>query len=255
MVKGIAVNLKSYEETVQRLLKVIKLDVELKKHDKILIKPNLISGNSEISTKTEFAEQVLKFCMENKAPGTEVFIAEGCDGKETIDVFDELGYSKLAEKYGIGLIDLNYTETEEISRNDFLKFEKIIYPKILLDSFVISTPQLNESEEIGITASLDNMLGAYPAKNYQGFFSRTKNKLSKFHPKYQIHDILKCKVPELAVIDASIKGVILAGQPLEMDKQSARALKIDWKSIPHLKLIDESFSDDNQSKGRKEIKE
>ena len=49
-------------------------------------------------------------------------------------------------------------------------------------------------------------------------------------------------MPDLAIIDASAKGSLLAGQPLEMDKQAARLLGKEWKSIQHLKLLDESFS-------------
>ena len=147
----------------------------------------------------------------------------------------------MAEKYGVGLIDLNYAETEELRSPEFQRFESIFYPKILKDSFVISLPFLKINEEFGISASLDSMLGAFPARQYKGFFSSRKNKLDKHQIKYQIHDIIKCKLPELAIIDASEKNLILIGQPLEMDKQAAKLLDLDWKNIPHLRLIDESI--------------
>ena len=253
VVKGVAVNFKSYEETIPKLLKLIKFDEELKKHDKIVLKPSLIPNDRESSTSSEFTEQILKFSMENKNPGTEIFIAEGCDGQKTTELFDEYGYTSLAEKYAIGLIDLNNTETEEIENSEFLRFDAIIYPKILLDSFVISLPKLNTSEEFGITGALDNMLGAYPARYYKGFFSSTKNKLNKHPKKYQIHDILKCKMPNFTLIDASEKSTLLAGQALEMDKQASKLLGIDWRTLPHLKLIDESFSE--TKKVEKEVDE
>ena len=117
-----------------------------------------------------------------------------------------------------------------------------MYPKILLDSFIISLPRLGESEESGILASLDNMIGAFPAKHYSGFFSSNKNKANKYHIKYRVHDILKCKMPEFALIDGSEKGYIFAGQPLEMDKRAAKVMGFDWKTVDHLKLVDESFS-------------
>ena len=47
MVKGVAVKLKSYEETVPKLLKVIKFDEELKKHERIVLKVNLSGENEE----------------------------------------------------------------------------------------------------------------------------------------------------------------------------------------------------------------
>lgn len=253
MVKGVAVNLKSFEETVPKILKMIKFDDELKKHEKIVLKPNLISGDPETCTNVQFAEQVLKFVIENRNPGTEVFIAEGCDGQETEEVYQKLGYNTLAEKYGIGLLDLNQTESEEIENPDFLKFDSIHYPKILSESFVISIPSLKKHDELKISASLDNMIGAYPAKNYRGFFSSGKNKLHKYDLKYQIHDIIKCKVPDFAIIDASELGLVLVGQPLEMDKQAAKAAGFNWREIPHIKLVDESLSSSKEIE--KEIEE
>lgn len=242
-IKGVAVNLKSYEETIPKLLKIVKFDEELKKHNKIALKPNLIRADKETSSKPEFVEQVLKFCMENKNPGTEVFIAEGCDGSDTLETFDELGYRELSEKYGIGLIDLNRAETEEIESPEFLRFETIHYPKILLNSFVITLPLLRTDEETGISASLDSMVGAFPASHYKGFFSAGKNKLNKIPKKYQVHDIIKCKMPNFSIIDGGKKSTIIVGQPLEMDKQAAKLLGLNWNSVSHLKLVDESHSE------------
>ena len=95
------------------------------------------------------------------------------------------------------------------------------------------------------------MLGAFPANNYKGFFSRTKSKIRKWPIKYAIHDVLKCKVPDFAIMDSSEKGVILAGLPHEIDKQAAKLLALDWKDIGHLKLIEESFLEE-QIKGKSE---
>jgi len=252
MVKGVAVNFKSYEETIPKLLELIKFPDELKKHDKIVLKPNLANDDKDTTTNPIFVESVLKFCMENKNPGTEIFLAEGSDGFETAQVFDDLGYTQLAEKYGIGLIDLNNTETEEIESENFLKFDTIHYPKILLDSFVISLPSMYEHREIGLAASIDNMVGAFPAKHYKGFFSSSKNKIKKYPVKYQIHDIIQCKMPDFAIIDGSDKNTIIAGQPFEMDKQASKALGINWQEVDHLKLLDESLSGE---KGETDIDE
>jgi uncharacterized protein (DUF362 family) len=241
MAKGISVRFKSYAETIPNLLKLIKFDSELKKHDKIALKPNLIKGD-EKSTPVDFVEQVLRFCVENKNPGTEIVIVEGSDGRNTMDVFEELGYRKLAEKYGVGLVDLNKAESDEVENPEFLRFEKIMYPRILQESFVISLPALKEDEELEVSASLDNMIGAFPARHYKSIFSSGKNKIKRWPAKYLVHDIIKCKLPEFSIIDASNKGVILAGQPIEMDKQAAVMLGKDWKSVAHLRLIDESFS-------------
>ncbi len=242
MTKGVAVNFQSYAETIPKVLRLIKFDNELKKHDKIIIKPQLIAGMPERSTKVEFIESIIQFCVANKNPASEIIIAEGVDGAETMDVFDQMGYTKLAEKYGIGLADLNEAASVEIQNPEFLRFSSIHYPEMLLNSFVMTATPLLPNQELGMSASLDTMRGAFPAYKYRGFFSSTKNKLTKHPAKYQIHDILKCKMPEFAMIDASDKSLMIVGKPLDMDKQAAKVLGLDWRQVSHLRLIDESFS-------------
>ncbi len=241
MAKGISIKFKSYKETVPAILKVIKLGDELKKHTKIIIKPSVRQTYSK-NTEIQLTEAVLRYCLENKGPNTEIFIAEGSDGEDTDEMFEIFGYKKLAERYSIGLIDLNNTEVEEKFNGDFLRFEKINFPRILSDSFIISLVPLAEDEETEIYGSLANMLGAYPASHYKGFFSRNKSKIRKWPIKYSIHDVLKCKMPNLAIVDASAKGALIAGQPLEADKQSAKLLGKEWSAIEHLRLVDESFA-------------
>ncbi len=247
MVKGVAVKFSSYEETISKVLKLIGFDRELKKHDRIILKPDLMTGIKEGSTSVEFVEPVLKFCMENKNPGSEVFIVEGCDGHNTEDIFDEFGYRKLSEKYGIGLIDLNNSDVELVEK-DFQRFDEIYYPKILLDSFLVSLPVLKGDDEVEVSGALSNMLGAFPGSHYTGFFSKTKNKIRKWPIKYSIHDINKIKLPDFALIDASDKGVIFAGKPLEMDKQAVNILGFNWKEVGHLKLLDESLQEKDKDK-------
>lgn len=243
MAKGAAIRFKSYEETVPKLLELMKLQNELKKYDKIVLKP-ILTENLEKSTPKEFVESVLKFCLAHKNPVSELFIAEGADGFDTEDLFNSLGYKGLAERYNISLIDLNNTDTEEISDYHFTKFTTIQYPKILKEAFIISLPKIVEDEELVLTGSTSSMLGAFPSSHYKGFFSTKKNKIRKWPIKYSVHDILRCKMPSLAVADLSARGVILAGLPIETDKQSAKLYEKDWKTIPHLVLVDEAFSNE-----------
>lgn len=237
-VKGASIKFKSYEDSVAGILNILKISRELKKYDKIVLKP-FLSERVEVSTPREFVEEVLRFVLSNKNPVAEVFIAEGADGFDTQELFEMQGYDKLAEKYDVSLIDLNEAETRTIENFDFLRFQGIDYPKILSESFVISLPKLGLHEETGISASLSNMLGAFPAGKYRGFFSRTKNKIRKWPIKYSIYDVVKCKMPDFAVIDAKDQGLILAGLPLDLDRQAAKILGKESKDVPYLRLIDE----------------
>ena len=241
MVKGLSIKFRSYHETIPQLLKVIKLDEELKRHERIVLKPSLTLETSE-STPLGLVESTLAFCVAHKHPSAEIFIAEGADGADTMSLFDAQGYRKLAERHGVSLIDLNNADCESVGNNQFVGFETIMYPSILKDSFVISLPVLRKDEQKELDGALSNMLGAFPARYYQGFFSKRKNKLSDFPLKYQVHDIVMCKMPELALIDASQQGVILAGKPLDMDKQAARLLGLDEGSVGYLRMIEETLA-------------
>lgn len=240
MAKGVSIKFKSYDETVSKLLDLIKFDKELQKHSKIILKPYL-KKSSLLHTSPEFIESVLKYCLGNKNPDASVFIAEGSDGEDTMDAFETVGYSKIAEKYSIGVIDLNNAESEEMQNGDFLKFDNIMYPKILLEGFVISLPKLAEDTEMDMIGSLSNMIGAFPARYYKGLFSSEKTKIKRWPLKYSLHDLLKCKIPEFTIIDASEQGYILAGKPFDMDKQAAKLLGKEYKAVSHLRLFEESF--------------
>lgn len=241
MAKGVSIKFKSYDESIPKILDLIKFNNELQKHSKIVLKPFLRDSNS-LHTSPAFTESVLKYCLANKNPDASVLIAEGSDGEPTMDVFEKLGYRALAEKYSVGIIDLNDTEFEEIQDSDFTKFDSIMYPKILLESFVVSLPRLSEDSELEMQGSISNMIGAFPSKFYKGFFSAQKSKIRRWPMKYSIHDIAKCKMPEFTIIDASEQGSVIAGVPLEMDKIGAKLLGKEWKSISHLRLIDERAS-------------
>lgn len=245
MAKGVSIKFKSYEDTIPRLLSLIKFDKEMQKYNKIILKPYL-GLETDKNTPAEFTEQVLKFCLANKSAEAEIFIAEGADGKDTLELFEENKYNRLAEQYSIGLVDLNNTEVDEILDGEFLKFDKIMYPKLLSEGFIVSLPKLAEDAEIDMLGALSIMTGAFPAKYYSGVFSSRKNKIKKWPVKFSIHDILKCKMPEFAIIDASDKGTILAGVPLEMDKQAARLLGKDWKSVSYLRLVNDSFMNEEK---------
>ena len=240
MTKGVSIKLISHEETIPKLLKLIKFDQELKKHSRVVLKPH-ISPNGADSTSLSFVEAVVKFCAEHKNPEGEIIIAEGVNGADTSEVFDEQGYRALAEKYNVGLVDLNHAECEAVGKNEFVGFEEIMYPSVLKDSFVVALPSL-KSEEGSIHGALKSMLGAFPARHYKGFFSSRKNKLDAYPMKYQIHDINLCKLPDLALLESRDKGIILAGQAIEMDKQAAKLFGIDWHSIGYLRMLDETLN-------------
>lgn len=240
MAKGVSIKFKSYEETVPKILELLKFGEHIKKYNSIVLKPSL-KGTTSHNTPAAFTEQVLKFCNTHKNAGTSIFIAEGSDGEDTMDVFEAEHYRQLAEKYNVSLIDLNTTDAEEINHVDFINNEGIMYPKILKNSYVVVLPRLIDDSETEMQGALSTMLGAYPSMYYSGFFSAKKTKLRKNPLKFAIHDIIRCKMPDLAIMDASDYGLLLVGHPLEVDKRAAKLLNKDPRSIQHLRAIENSL--------------
>lgn len=241
MVKGVSAKFQSYEETVPRFLSFVKFDQQIMGKKAIVLLPSLKTSSSH-NTPTAFVEEVIRFCLSYQDEDAKIIIAAGADGEDTFEAFEEIGYTRLAEHYPVSLVDLNTADTEEIDSNNFLKFETILYPKILKDGYLVSLPRLNDDEETEMQGSVSTLLGAYPSTHYKGFFSKNKSKIRKWPIKYSIHDIAHCKLPDAVFMDASDYGYVFAGkQALDLDKQAAKLLGKEWKNIAHLKLLDDSI--------------
>lgn len=239
----------SYEKSMPELLDSLNFDAIIKRENKIILKPNLTCCKEfPTTTYPKFVEEIIKHIRKHNKE-VEIIIAEGSGGDPTDKCFKELGYEALSDNYGIPLINLNTAETLRLENSEFKKFSFIDYPKILLDGFLISLPVLKEHIEATVTISLKNMLGCYPSaqdgKNW-------KTEMHQWHIDYSIHDIVVCRYPDFAICDASVGqlknevsgtpkefGILLAGDPLGLDKRGAFILGHDWEKIRHLVFIDE----------------
>ncbi|RLE07711.1 DUF362 domain-containing protein [Candidatus Aerophobetes bacterium] len=253
MEKIASVKFISYEESIPSALEKIGAGKVLSEQSKIILKPNLTCNRRPpVTTPVDFVREVLRYCLEySKA---DILIAEGSGGSDTWECYRNLGYLELARQYGIKLVDLNEEEVVSKRSSLFKKFDYIHFPKILEDGFLISLPVLKDHREAKVTISLKNMLGCFPNGKYKGekFEGSWKVKMHRWLIDYSIHDICVCKLPDLAVVDASVgqRGgeiwgtpekfdLILAGDPIEVDKKGAAILGKDWKKVKHIRWIDE----------------
>jgi uncharacterized protein (DUF362 family) len=126
--------------------------------EKIVIKPNLILARPfPITTPAETVDAIVEYF---KRYGREIVIAEGSGWCRTSDAFKDLGYFKIAERYNIGLIDLNENEYEVMFDPDVYALKRFEFPLTLKGSYVISTAVLKRHSITAVTLSLKNMLGA-----------------------------------------------------------------------------------------------
>ncbi len=99
----------NYKKSVFQILNNTGADKLFSIQKSIIIKPNLVNSSPfPITTSAEFCEAVIMY-IKSKSKA-KIIIAEGCGSPdvETIDIFRQLGYEKLVNRYHIKLVDLNY---------------------------------------------------------------------------------------------------------------------------------------------------
>lgn len=206
------------------------------KQKKIIIKPNVITNKPyPITSDPAIAEALILYIR--GCSGAKLIIAEGA-GDDTERNFLQLGWTTLAERYGLELVDLNYCKTQLLRQPRAICLKKFHMPKILSDSFVISLANLKAHHAAGVTLSLKNMFGIAPGQ----FYSYTVR--GKPWTKEMFHDLgvpecivdvnLYCK-PDLAIIDGRIAqlgaelggatrktGLLFGGEAIAVDYIAAR---------------------------------
>jgi uncharacterized protein (DUF362 family) len=140
-------------------------------NEKVVIKPNLVlalPSETGMTTDPRVVQAIVELC-ESVNP-SDVIIAEGSGGTDTKIAFDRCGYSKLARKYGVKLIDLNESKTTMVSLPEGKAFQVLNVPKVIIESDVlINVPKLKFFER-WVSLSIKNLLGAVPGK---GEYSQT----------------------------------------------------------------------------------
>ena len=141
-------------------------------HDKVVIKPNLVlalPSNTGLTTDPRVVQAILELCR-SMSP-SEVVIAEGSGGADTGMAFERCGYSELARKYDVKLVDLNKSQTTMVNVPDGKALQTLRIPNIILESDVlINVPKLKLYKRNWASLSIKNLLGAVPGK---GEYSQT----------------------------------------------------------------------------------
>jgi uncharacterized protein (DUF362 family) len=136
---------------------------------RVIIKPNNVSTTIPLaSTHAETLEGIFEFLKSiGKLDGAAV--AESAASGPTMDGYENFGYIRLAEKYGVKLLDLDQQGFEVMHVID----ERDMRPKavrmssLLLDpaSFVISAARMKTHDRVVATLSLKNIVFGAPIKD------------------------------------------------------------------------------------------
>ena len=247
------VDFESYETSVPAALDALGARQKIGARSGVLIKPNLINDSPPpITTPADCCAVIVKYVQ--ACCDLPIVIAEGCgdSGLETDDVFASLGYTALARRLGVTLLDLNHAPLTTRRRPECPVFPEMILPEIAFTHPIISVPVLKAHSLAGLTGTLKNMLGFAPPEHYSGQYGGWKKAV--FHGRMQqsIIDLNRYIVPDLTVMDASVgmaeyhlggpqcdppAAKLVAGvNPWAVDREAARLLKLDWRSIEHVRF-------------------
>ncbi|MHC4426541.1 MAG: DUF362 domain-containing protein [Planctomycetota bacterium] len=199
-----------------------------------------------VTTSVAAAEAVYNYCKAHTK--AEIAIGEGCGSGRTAEVFATLGYTDLAQKHGLELIEFNEAETVTLENKDALQLKQFHMPRIVQQAFVISLPVLKDHSFTKTTIAMKNMFGIAPGKFYAGGWN--KSKLHSPSTDRSVVDICLYKKPDLSVVDASValKGMHLAGRhkniglilagfdPVAVDAVGSKLLGHNPKKLKYLTM-------------------
>ena len=176
---------------------------------KVLIKPNLVTWEAQppmppygVVTTTRVVEELIQLLI---AKGCrDITIGEGSvtmhQGAGTMDIFDALGYSQLAKKYGVKLLDFNQSPPQAVhiptGQTIFLAKDALGW------DFFIDVPTLKTHSQTKVSLGM---------KNLKGCLKVTSKK--QFHdPKYGLSNWIQWLPefisPHLTVIDGILTFVV-----------------------------------------------
>ena len=242
----------NYQNSLTQCLDGISAGKVLKSRKLIIIKPNLVNTSLfPITTSTEMIRALVGYLQNHTK--ARLIIAEGCGDAhlDTGEVYQKLGYGKLAAEFGLELVDLNNEPLSRLRNPDCRALPDIYLPKIALKGFLISVPVLKKHSLAGVTLSMKNMLGLAPPKHYQQGGCWKK---SFFHSRMHrsIFELNLYRKPDLSILDATVGmadyhlggstcappvNKIVAGyDPVAVDSYGAGLLGLSWKEIPHIRM-------------------
>ncbi len=247
------VRFSTWERSVPELLEASGLIDALSSAGTVLIKPNLVNTTPPpVTTPVGLVEAVVEF-IKTLAPRVTVVIGEGTASRDhnTFQVFESLGYTDLARRKGVDLVDLNEEELVRLNNPRLKRWPEIYLPRIALETFLLSIPVLKAHTLATVTLTMKNMLGLAPPSHYQ---QRGHWKKSAFHTDIHnaILDLNRYRTPDFTLLDATAGlveshlggrvfdpplGILAASfDPVAVDAYGAWLLGKDWRSIPHIQM-------------------
>ena len=251
----------------------------------VMLKPNLVAPLRECTTKPEVIKALAEII---KDEGKKVSIGEGSAAApgfnvkdniqyrtkkpEILDpmqefVFEQLGYTKLANELDIPLINLHTGKMVDIDVPDGLMYDKItVHNSITESDMLVSVPMMKTHSLATVTLGMKNLIGVYPGSVYYSVRSFLHDRAAERGSEgiaYEIIDMVRASKMGLTVIDASsaMEGngptdgelvdmnLIIAGtNPFATDLVGASVMGFEIEEVPTFKwAIKSGFTPTNLS--------
>ncbi|MBN2382767.1 DUF362 domain-containing protein [bacterium] len=239
---------RSRQQIREAIVRVFDLYQAVLPRDKtglILLKPNLNSHMNALTGNTTDLRLLVEIVTElQKRDYRNIIIAEGSNSgfyRNNISVINRLRVDTMAAALGVEVLDLNYTEGQEIELDHGLKGEAA---KICSEAeLFINVPKIKTHFEVGITVCLKSLIGCMVGQ-------KNKKKIHDNLPR-NILNINRVIKPHLQIIDGLIAmegngptrgtpvlcGKIIAGRdPVLLDYLCARIMGIPFTAVDYLKI-------------------
>jgi len=240
-----------YPTTVAQCMTKAGAEKLLSSGKPVMLKPNLINASPyPITTPPAFCEAVINFIRKHTAMS--VVIAEGCGDPylETSEIFEQLGYTKLAKRLNVSLLDLNRAQLVLKKNAACRVFKEMWLPKVVFEHLLISLPMLKVHSLSRLTGSMKNMMGLVPPEHYSGSHGFWKKAAFHQHLDEAIVDLNLYRPPDFTIMDATmglaeyhlggphckppVNRIIAGFDARTVDRKAAELLGMDWKTIGHL---------------------
>ncbi|CAA7601222.1 Domain of unknown function DUF362 [Acididesulfobacillus acetoxydans] len=167
------VSLVKFQDPYESVRSVIELCdglAGLKRDDKILIKPNIVSWDFDLPfppygvvTTTTVMQALVRVLKEagfdhltiGEAPLPNIQVKDK-------SIFETIGYDKLAKRYGVRLVDFNQEKFEEV---DFGSFKLSLAKSVLAADKIINVPVLKTHNQAKVSLGIKNLKGVLNRKS------------------------------------------------------------------------------------------
>lgn len=231
------------EEMIFDALSKLKIENYIKRDALIGIKPNMVVAKPSASGATTSPELVEGTIEYLKSKGfNNILIMEGSwVGDKTARAFEVCGYTKIAEKYHIPLIDLQKDKYRTCDANGM---QINVCEKALEVDYLINMPVLKGHCQTKMTCALKNLKGCIPNSEKRRFHTMGLHK-----PIAYLNKVLRT---DLIIVDGLIGDlnfeeggnpvqmdrIILGFDPVLVDSYVANLMGYDENEIPYIKIAE-----------------